>query len=64
MRSVKSARLHAYRRAEAVRVEDVFLPEPKTGEVLISVYAAGMNPISAQLRQILKERYPEETITL
>lgn len=50
MKLVKAARLHAYHPAEAVRVEDIFLPEPKTGEVLISVHAAGVNPIDWKIR--------------
>ena len=50
MKSFKSVRLQAYRGAEAVHVEDVFLFEPKTGEVLVSVHAAGVNPIDWKIR--------------
>jgi NADPH:quinone reductase-like Zn-dependent oxidoreductase len=50
MTMVKAARLCAYGEGEAVRIEDVSLPDPKTGELLIRVNAAGVNPIDWKIR--------------
>lgn len=50
MKAIRAARLEHYGGAEAVRVEDVSLPEPKAGELLIRVRAAGVNPSDWKLR--------------
>jgi NADPH:quinone reductase-like Zn-dependent oxidoreductase len=56
---VKAARLYAYGEAEAVRIEDVSLPEPKSGELLIRVNAAGVNPVDWKIRAgYLQEAFP------
>ena len=50
MKAVKAARLHNYGGAEAVRVEDTSLPDPQSGELLIRIHAAGVNPIDWKIR--------------
>jgi alcohol dehydrogenase len=59
MTMVKAARLYAYGEAEAVRIEDVSLPEPKSGELLIRVNAAGVNPVDWKIRAgYLQQAFP------
>lgn len=59
MTMVKAARLYAYGEAEALRIEDVSLPEPKNGELLIRVNAAGVNPVDWKIRAgYLKQSFP------
>ncbi len=41
---MKAVRLHAFGGPEVLRYEEVPLPEPGPGEVLIRVHAAGLNP--------------------
>ena len=50
MKRVKAARLHNYDGAEAVRVEDTSLPEPRPGELTVRVHAAGVNLVSRKIR--------------
>jgi NADPH:quinone reductase-like Zn-dependent oxidoreductase len=50
MKVVKAARIHSYGGAEGVRIEEVSLPEPRTGELVIRVHAAGVNPLDWQIR--------------
>ena len=50
MKTVKAARIHNYGGSEAVRVEQVSLPEPRSGELVIRVHAAGVNPIDWKIR--------------
>ena len=45
MRIVKAARIHYYGGWKAVKVEEVSLPKLRTGELLVRVHAAGVNPI-------------------
>lgn len=42
---MKIARIHAWGNMDAVKIEEVDEPLPKEKEVLIKVYAAGVNPI-------------------
>src|SRR4051794_21215050 len=47
---MRAVRFHAYGPAELLVVDEVPRPEPKEGEVLIRVRAAGVNPIDWKLR--------------
>jgi len=59
MTTVKAARLCAYGEGEAVRIEDVPRPGPKTGELLIRVNAAGVNPVDWKIRAgYLQQAFP------
>lgn len=59
MRTVRAARLDHYGGAEAVHVEAISLPEPKSGELLVRIYAAGLNPIDWKTRAgELREKTP------
>jgi NADPH:quinone reductase-like Zn-dependent oxidoreductase len=51
METMKAIRIHAYGGAETLQYEEVPRPEPKSGEVLIQVYAAGVNPIDWKIRE-------------
>jgi alcohol dehydrogenase len=50
VRIIKAARIHNYGGWKAVKVEEVSLPRLRTGEVLVRVHAAGVNPIDWQIR--------------
>jgi alcohol dehydrogenase len=50
MKTVKAARIHNYGEPEAVQVENISLPEPQSGELVIRIYAAGVNPIDWKIR--------------
>ena len=50
VKTTRAARLQSYGGAEAVRVDDVSLPEPKAGEVLVKIHAAGVNPVDWKIR--------------
>jgi NADPH:quinone reductase-like Zn-dependent oxidoreductase len=59
MKPVKAARLQSYGGAEAVRIEEISLPDPKPGELLVRVHTAGENPIDSKIRAgYLKQRIP------
>jgi NADPH:quinone reductase-like Zn-dependent oxidoreductase len=63
MTTVEAARLCAYGEEKVVRIEDVSLPDPKTGELLIRVSAAGVNPIdwkirAGQMQQVIPLQLP------
>jgi NADPH:quinone reductase-like Zn-dependent oxidoreductase len=51
MTTMKAIRIHAYGEAENLKYDEVLRPEPQTGEVLIQVYAAGVNPIDWKIRE-------------
>jgi NADPH:quinone reductase-like Zn-dependent oxidoreductase len=47
---MKAVRAHGYGDAEVLRFEDAPLPSPGEGEVLVRVFAAGVNPVDWKLR--------------
>ena len=50
MKTVTAARIHNYDEAKGVRAENVLLPEPLAGELLVDIHAAGVNPIDWKVR--------------
>ncbi|MBW4629672.1 MAG: NADP-dependent oxidoreductase [Brasilonema octagenarum HA4186-MV1] len=48
---MKAIRIHAYGGAENLKYDEVPRPEPQAGQVLIQVYAAGVNPIDWKIRE-------------
>src|SRR5258708_29205930 len=48
---MRSARFHDYGGLEQLVVERVPCPEPKAGEVLVRVHAAGVNPVDWKFRR-------------
>jgi NADPH:quinone reductase-like Zn-dependent oxidoreductase len=61
MKTIKAARLHSYGGPEAMQVECVPLREPRLGELLVRVHAAGLNPMDWKIRAgYLREKMPLE----
>jgi NADPH:quinone reductase-like Zn-dependent oxidoreductase len=48
---MKAARIHSFGGPEVLQVEDVDAPKPKSGEVLVRVSAASVNPVDYKIRQ-------------
>ncbi len=42
---MKAVRIHEFGGLDSLRVEDVPTPEPRDGEVLVRIHAAGINPV-------------------
>jgi NADPH:quinone reductase-like Zn-dependent oxidoreductase len=56
---MKAVLLHAYGGVDQLRYEDVAMPEPGPGEVLVRVISTSVNPIDYKLRSgALKDRMP------
>ncbi len=53
-KTMKAVRLHEFGGPEVLRYEDVPVPEPKAGEVLVRVHAVGVNPPDWYLREGMK----------
>ncbi|HET8841940.1 MAG TPA: NADP-dependent oxidoreductase, partial [Ktedonobacteraceae bacterium] len=49
--TMKAIRVRSYGGPEHLKLEEIFRPEPQAGEVLMRVYAAGVNPIDWKIRQ-------------
>jgi NADPH:quinone reductase-like Zn-dependent oxidoreductase len=63
MATMKAVRIHEFGGPEVMRYEDVPRPEPGADEVLIRVYAAGVNPIdwkvrSGYMKEMFRNRLP------
>ena len=57
----KAVQLSAYGGIEQLHIIDVVTPEPKAGEVVVRVVAAGTNPGEISIREgFLKDRYPRD----
>jgi NADPH:quinone reductase-like Zn-dependent oxidoreductase len=48
---MKAIRIHSYGGPKVLKYEDAPRPQPKAGEVLIRVHAAGVNPIDWKVRE-------------
>jgi len=48
---MKAIRIHEFGSADVLKLEDVPVPTPATDEVLIKVYASGVNPIDWKIRE-------------
>jgi NADPH:quinone reductase-like Zn-dependent oxidoreductase len=51
MKLMKAIRIHEYGGRETLRYEDAPVPEPKAGELLVRVKAAGVNPVDVHVRE-------------
>jgi NADPH:quinone reductase-like Zn-dependent oxidoreductase len=61
---VKAARIHSFGPADVVVVEDVPMPSPGPGEVLVRVMAAGVAPWDAIIREGKSKVSPQPPLTL
>jgi len=50
MTTMKAVRMHEYGDPEVLKYEDAPRPEPASGEVLVRVYAAAVNPVDWKVR--------------
>jgi NADPH:quinone reductase-like Zn-dependent oxidoreductase len=48
---MKAVRIHSFGGPEVLKVEDVEEPQPRSGEVLVRVSAASVNPVDYKIRQ-------------
>jgi len=54
-----AVRVHSYGGPEVLRFEDALLPTPDSGELLVKVHAASVNPIDWKVRAgYMKEYIP------
>ena len=59
--TMKAVRIHNFGGPEVLQYEDAPRPQPESGEVLIRVYAAGVNPIDWKVREgYMKDLWPHK----
>lgn len=61
---MKAARIHRFGPPDVIEVEDIALPRPATGEVLVRVAAAGVAPWDALIREGKSKVSPPPPLTL
>jgi NADPH:quinone reductase-like Zn-dependent oxidoreductase len=64
MDMMKAVRMHSYGGPEVLVYEEVPRPSPGTGEVLIRVHAAGINPVDWKIREGYLKQMREYTLPL
>ncbi len=47
---MKAVRIHQYGEPEVMKVEEIELPSPAPDEILVKVYASGVNPVDSSVR--------------
>jgi len=47
---MKAIRVHEFGGPEVLRLEEVATPKPSSGEVLVRIHAAGVNPYDTYMR--------------
>ncbi|TDW96221.1 NADP-dependent oxidoreductase [Dinghuibacter silviterrae] len=58
---MKAVRIHAFGGPEVLQLEEVPRPMPAPGEVLVKVYASGVNPLDWKIRKGLRaKKYPTD----
>src|SRR2546421_10200176 len=59
IQTMRAVQVHRYGGPEQLKWEEKPRPQPQTGEVLVRVYAAGVNPIDWKIRQgLMKDFQP------
>ncbi|HEX3760503.1 MAG TPA: NADP-dependent oxidoreductase [Kofleriaceae bacterium] len=53
---MKAVRIHAYGHSDQLHVDDIPMPTPGAGEVLVRVHAVGVNPVDWKIREGLRAR--------
>jgi NADPH2:quinone reductase len=56
---MKAIRVHEFGGMEVLRLEEVPMPQPEPGEVLVRMHAAGVNPVETYIRAGTYPRLPE-----
>ena len=64
MADMKAVRIHEFGGPDALVYEDAPKPEPKDGEVLIKVMAAGINPVDSAIESGAMEQEVQHTLPL